>query len=185
MEFVAFQTTRGSPTSFVHVAHVVLQPFCLHFGLGNWTVRWTEKWLSCWGRVNVISSTKSPWRLLWSTTGLDSSQNYLTSSSMIWPVGQSGISAREGHNRNLWEVLNVIGGSAATQRHLDRLEKWADRNLLRFSKGKCQILHLGRSKANVLVQTEFWLETARRTTIGWLGTPSWTSGAEHLWKEGQ
>lgn len=41
---------------------------------------------------------------------------------MIWAVGQSGPSAREGHNGNLGEVLDAVGGSAASQRHLDRLE---------------------------------------------------------------
>lgn len=38
------------------------------------------------------------------------------------------------------------GGHAASQRNLDRLEKWADRNLVEFNKAKFKMLDLGRNK---------------------------------------
>lgn len=43
-------------------------------------------------------------------------------------------------------VADTLGGCAAIQHVLDRLGSWMEMNLVRFSKGKGRVLHLGRNK---------------------------------------
>ncbi|GAB0193764.1 mitochondrial enolase superfamily member 1 [Grus japonensis] len=42
-------------------------------------------------------------------------------------------------------ALDILDGCAATLRDLDMLEKWANRNLIKFNKGNCKVLPLGRN----------------------------------------
>ena len=44
----------------------------------------------------------------------------------------------------LGRAADTPEGCVATQRDLDRLGKWADRNLMKFNMEKCNVLHLGR-----------------------------------------
>ncbi|KAK4806210.1 hypothetical protein QYF61_001133, partial [Mycteria americana] len=98
------------------------------------TVRWIENWLNGWAQRVVISGTKSSWRPV---------QSCSMSLLMIWMMECT--LSKFSDDTKVGAVADRPEGRAAIQRDLDRLEKWADGNLMKFNKGKCQVLHLGRN----------------------------------------
>lgn len=50
--------------------------------------------------------------------------------------------------KNLREMIDVTDECTFIQRDLDRLEKWADKNLVKVSKGKWQVLSMRKSNSS-------------------------------------
>ena len=45
--------------------------------------------------------------------------------------------------------MDTLEGRPTLQKDLDRLEEWANKNLMKFSKVKCKVLHLGKHNPGV------------------------------------
>lgn len=63
----------------------------------------------------------------------------------------------------LWGVVDVIENLVAIQRDPASSERWADRNTIKISTGKCQVLHRGRNRK----------DNPPYTRTGW-GQTGWT-----------
>jgi len=101
-------------------------------------------------------------------SGIKSTRKQITCGVPLWltPVLNIFINSLDngiGHSLSkfaddtkLGRVTDTPDGCAAIQRDLDRLENSAERNLIKFNKEKCKILHLGRN--NPRHQHMLWAE---------------------------
>lgn len=77
-----------------------------------------------------------------SLRGLYWDQQCGLSSPTLWTLGSHPLS-RFADDTKLSGEVNMPQGQSDIHRDRDKLEKRAQRNLIRFNKAKCDVLHLG------------------------------------------
>ncbi|KAK4829816.1 hypothetical protein QYF61_006653 [Mycteria americana] len=130
--------TKGN-RAFDTVSHKILTDKLLMYGLDKQTVRWVKTWLNGWAQRVVISGAKSSWRP-GSILGLVLFNIFINDEG---DVAECTLN-KSADDTKLGGVADRPEGRAAIQRDLNRrLEKGPDRNLMKFNKEKCRVLHLG------------------------------------------